>query len=346
MTKSFSRILSRILLCLMLGFGACTFFTACQTPDKDEIFKQEVKQALEPFYEGEKLLAQKKFDEAKEKYQASIQISPRPKAYYRLAEIAIVQKNLDEAQKNVDEALKLSPDYPQAKKLKNQLDVRQQIVESNPQEKQSTFNVPDQPETAPSMQNTPSESTAAPSTETKPEQPVAQKSIETQPTAAAAQAPLDDQGKAQLEQAKKLGSIKNWTDANDIYEKLIADYKDNPVVFYNYGYALYEQKKFDQAVGMFEKAISIKPDFADAYNDMGVTLENLGKITEAENAYEKAISSGNHGDAYFNLALLKEKQGQYTKAIDNYNAYLKFDPNSTFSAFAKDRIEKLQRKAY
>lgn len=381
---------SSILLCVLLGFGFSVFLTACQAPDKNEIFKQEVKQSLEPFYEGEKLLAEKRLDEAKEKFQASLQISPRPKAYYRLAEIALVQNDLPAAQTNLDEALKLSPRFPQALQLKRQLDVRMQIA-GNPSAPGSAQTVSDTTAAMPIAEadiqateltvsgETPSQAVPAldpatisaesalsemedsaetpdldvpkleaPTTTVPEFSEVAAPSpstptLQLQPVK---ETPLDAEGTRLMDEAKKLGDVQNWADATAIYQRLTTSHPDNSVVWYNYGYAQYQQKFYEDAVKSFQRAVAIKPDFAEAYNDLGVALENLGKTTDAAAAYEKAIASGKHADAYFNLALLQEKQGLYTKAIENYNTYLQFDPNSAYSTFAKDRIGKLQRKAY
>ena len=63
-------------------------------------------------------------------------------------------------------------------------------------------------------------------------------------------------------------------------------------------------------------------------------------------AYERAIAVGNHPDSLYNLALLREKMGDYRDSIDLYERYIRYDSVSAYANFARERITKLRRNAF
>ena len=57
----------------------------------------------------------------------------------------------------------------------------------------------------------------------------------------------------------------------------------------NRGNALWQLKRFEEALASFDKALAIKPDFAEAPNNRGNALLELKRAGEALASYDKAF---------------------------------------------------------
>jgi tetratricopeptide (TPR) repeat protein len=54
------------------------------------------------------------------------------------------------------------------------------------------------------------------------------------------------------------------------------------------GHALYELKRYEEALAVYVQAIRLDPNFANAYNNKGIALNDLKRYKEADQAFEKA----------------------------------------------------------
>jgi tetratricopeptide (TPR) repeat protein len=71
----------------------------------------------------------------------------------------------------------------------------------------------------------------------------------------------------------------------------------------NLATAMYESKRFDEAIAHYERAVALRPDYAPAYTNMGAALRSKGRVADAVAAHEKAIAiQPDNPDAHFNLA--------------------------------------------
>jgi tetratricopeptide (TPR) repeat protein len=332
--KSNSAI-STILLVMSLSFLA-VLENGCQSSSKKNA-KEQINQALEHYYRGETLERKRDLPGAKTEYLASLGISPRPRALYRLAVVSRALNETDEAKKYVDEALKLSPIFPEALQLKQQLTGK---AEKIPTGNTLTAAVPtnDITKTPPAnaisldKPQTPNTPPAA----ATPEISVKPKDIK----------PLDAESQTLLNQVKESAKAADWPKVIQGSEQILKQSPDHPDTLFHYGFALFNLNRLPEAEKAFRHAIDSDPQFAAAYNDLGVTLENLNRSSEAVLAYEKAIQTGTYADAYFNLALLKEKQGDYKRAITLYGQYIEKDTQSLYADYARGRIQKLQKMEF
>lgn len=62
--------------------------------------------------------------------------------------------------------------------------------------------------------------------------------------------------------------------------------------WFDEGNALYDLKRYQEALVAYDRAIQLDPNFAFAYNGKGYTLQQLGRSKEAQQAYEKAKRLG------------------------------------------------------
>jgi tetratricopeptide (TPR) repeat protein len=88
----------------------------------------------------------------------------------------------------------------------------------------------------------------------------------------------------------------------------------------NEGIALYDLKRYDEALVAYEQAIRLDPNFAIAYYGKGVALRNLKRYDEAIAAYEQAIRlDPNFAIAYYSKGLALDRLGQSKEAKQAYD---------------------------
>jgi len=63
--------------------------------------------------------------------------------------------------------------------------------------------------------------------------------------------------------------------------------------WYNKGLALYNLRKYDEAIKCCDEAIRINPEYADAWYFKGIALDNLGEYDEAIKCHNEAIRINN-----------------------------------------------------
>ncbi|NEU74175.1 tetratricopeptide repeat protein [Hassallia byssoidea VB512170] len=126
----------------------------------------------------------------------------------------------------------------------------------------------------------------------------------------------------------------NYTQAENIWRRIIQQYPNNANAYYNLGKALYYQKKLEQAIAALRKAIQLNPNYAYAYNGLGNTLSEQKKLDSAIAAYRKAIQlNPNYAKAYYNLGVALSDQNKLDSAIAAYRKALQL-PEDTSITFA------------
>jgi len=92
-----------------------------------------------------------------------------------------------------------------------------------------------------------------------------------------------------------------------------------------------EEKNFSEAEQLYRKVIELDPDYALAYNNLGVTLNSMKRYDEAEPLLRKAIElDPDYALAYGNLSLLMRLLGRYDEALtfaENAHQYAPDDVN-------------------
>lgn len=112
--------------------------------------------------------------------------------------------------------------------------------------------------------------------------------------------------------------------ANDPPKGILAD------ILYKKGDALYELRRFEEAVICCDKALALRPDDADVWNQKGMALVRLQKWAEGISCFRKAIASDSECiPALLNLgeALLGTGQAQGAReALDHFGKVIALDP--------------------
>lgn len=103
-------------------------------------------------------------------------------------------------------------------------------------------------------------------------------------------------------------------------------------VFHEKGKALFDQKKYTEAIAEFNKAIKADATYFEAYLDRGRANEELGNTDLAMADYSKTIAlNAKYAPGYFYRAKLEAKQGKDQPAITDYSEAIKLNPSYTDS---------------
>jgi len=128
------------------------------------------------------------------------------------------------------------------------------------------------------------------------------------------------------------------------YERVLELAPDWVEAYINLGVAQYQTRRLEEAQRSFLAALSLDPSNAICRYNLGCVLEETGKIDEAiENLRIAVVAMPAHADAHFNLALAYEKKGNTAHAREQWTLYLKYDPQGTWAAKARARIQQLGR---
>ena len=138
-----------------------------------------------------------------------------------------------------------------------------------------------------------------------------------------------------IQQAFKLHSQGNISEAAKYYQYFINQGFKHHIVFSNYGVILRDLGRLQEAESSLRKAIELKPNYAEAYLNLGSILRDLGKLEQAETCFKKAIKL-KYGlvNAHFALADILKKLGrmQEAEASSKMVVYLKSVNNSNSQA--------------
>ncbi|MFC1813831.1 tetratricopeptide repeat protein [Thermodesulfobacteriota bacterium] len=95
----------------------------------------------------------------------------------------------------------------------------------------------------------------------------------------------------------------------------------------NFGKALSEQGRSEEAIRHFSEALRIKPDLEKAHNNMGNALNKQGRPEEAIDHYLQALRiNPDYAKSHYNLGKTLNRQGRTEEAIDHYLQALRINP--------------------
>lgn len=122
--------------------------------------------------------------------------------------------------------------------------------------------------------------------------------------------------------------IENHFDkAKQYYQQVMAEFPDYMVPVKNYGYLLFNQKKYPEALEIFNHYLKKHQD-SETYNNIGVIYEELDKQQKAIIAYEKSIElDPEYALSYNNLGVIYSEQKTYEKATKYFQKAIKKDPH-------------------
>ncbi len=98
-----------------------------------------------------------------------------------------------------------------------------------------------------------------------------------------------------INEGSALYDLKRYEEALAAYEQAIRLDPNVAVAYNNKGNILYDLKRYKEALAAYEQAIRLDPNYAYAYHGKGLALDKLRRSKEAQQCYEKARQLGYNG---------------------------------------------------
>jgi tetratricopeptide (TPR) repeat protein len=129
---------------------------------------------------------------------------------------------------------------------------------------------------------------------------------------------------------------KKYDEAVAKYQKAIQLDPTNARCYYAWGLALYRQEKYGDAVAKFQKAIELAPKAPFPYVALGAVLNDEKNYEEAVTKFQKAIAlDAKNAASYNNWGRALYHQKKYDEAAAKFQKTIELDPKdaSTFNAW-------------
>ncbi len=110
--------------------------------------------------------------------------------------------------------------------------------------------------------------------------------------------------------------VSHWQNSMTLYEYALKVTQNNALVENNYGSALFEAGRLDEAISHLNKALSIVPKMAEAEDNLGRVYLKQGKGDKAVACFKKVIEKNRaSAEAYVNMASALGIQKKYDEAL-------------------------------
>ncbi|MBF0358246.1 MAG: tetratricopeptide repeat protein [Magnetococcales bacterium] len=131
-----------------------------------------------------------------------------------------------------------------------------------------------------------------------------------------------------LDKASDANSEGRYSQAVNLYTKIINQNQKQVELYWHRGNALYSMGKYSQAIADYQKATKLDPGFDSAFASLGWTLMMAGRFDEAlapcQKAYqlnrESIVSIINLGHAYLLTGSAKNARNYYRKAVQQISS--------------------------
>ncbi|MEW6212635.1 MAG: tetratricopeptide repeat protein [Acidobacteriota bacterium] len=127
---------------------------------------------------------------------------------------------------------------------------------------------------------------------------------------------------ALIQYGRALTQLRRFDEAVAAYEKAMAMGANDPGIFVGLGQIRYTQRQFEQAIPLLTRAIEAGARNSLMYGQLATSFLHTGRYEEGLKMYEKAFEAGippganTRGVAYFNMACGYARLGQKDKALD------------------------------
>ena len=122
--------------------------------------------------------------------------------------------------------------------------------------------------------------------------------------------------------------LRNFQNAVDIYNLILARIPDSAEIHINRGVAMQELKRYKDALADFNKAIALKPGNAEAWNNCGAVLQAMKRYDDALANYDRAIAlKPDYANAYHNRGLILKMMKRHDDALASYDKAIELMPD-------------------
>ncbi len=114
----------------------------------------------------------------------------------------------------------------------------------------------------------------------------------------------------------------------------------------DWGVALKQVRKPEEAIAVWEQAARWNPSRADIHHNLGIAYHELSRVADAMNQYKLAIASDPEDMiARYNLGIAYVHKGQFDLAEQTFNELLTVDPENTDAKAALEAVAKRRAAA-
>jgi tetratricopeptide (TPR) repeat protein len=122
--------------------------------------------------------------------------------------------------------------------------------------------------------------------------------------------------------------VRHWQSSITLFSHALKVMPNLPLAHNNLGSALYDQKRYDEAIPHLQDALRLKPGYVDAYNNLGMTYWRLGREQDAIEQFSAVLKQGPDAKAFYNLGVLLFTQGKVEEARQCVVSVLTTQPDS------------------
>jgi tetratricopeptide (TPR) repeat protein len=127
-----------------------------------------------------------------------------------------------------------------------------------------------------------------------------------------------------IQQANTLYNQGDFKGAEENLRKFIKKFPEDAFGHFQLGNVLFQQKKSEEAIGVYQEAIRLKPKYALAFNAIGMVYASQSRWEEAITEYKKALEiNPNYGEALTNFALVMWQTNKKDEALSSLEKALK-----------------------
>jgi FkbM family methyltransferase len=119
----------------------------------------------------------------------------------------------------------------------------------------------------------------------------------------------------------------NVSQAEQIYQQVLAAQPANANAWCYLGIALHDQQRYDEALAAYHRALALKPEFPIALNNLGNTYRLMRRVDQAVECFDKALLlKPDYLLAYKNKSTALCWEGRVEAALASYEAALRHAP--------------------
>ena len=132
-----------------------------------------------------------------------------------------------------------------------------------------------------------------------------------------------------FQQAQAFEQDRNYTAAENIYQKVLASDPRNPEALKRLGIVQQTQLKFDDSIESFKRALSVHPDFPQVNFFLGLSYYGRRDINSAISIFDQELKTPSpHPGTRYYLSLALQAAGRVNEALIQLTELAERDPNN------------------
>ena len=113
-----------------------------------------------------------------------------------------------------------------------------------------------------------------------------------------------------------------------------AQYPQDFWLNFELGWALYDARRNEEAVGFYRAALALRPRASSTYNAISINLVTLGRVDEAIGYLQQALTiDGNNATVHYNLGYALRAKGRLDEAISQYQDSIRIEPSAPLAHY-------------